>query len=106
MITNLPNYISWKGFSYSLLCEAILFHLLMQAMEVEEHFHVQHACATPSDLSYFKRNKYSQGMTPLNDSTASYCEKLHSLGELQLLLKTGDGFFGNGLHGKQTGAGF
>ena len=45
-------------------------------MEVEEHFHVQHACATPSDLSYFKRNKYSQGMTPLNDSTASYCEKL------------------------------
>jgi hypothetical protein len=47
-----------------------------------------------------------RGNNYLNNSTASYCEKLHSLGELQLLLKTGDGFFGKGLHGKQTGAGF
>jgi hypothetical protein len=39
----------------------LFFDLPMQAIEVEGHleghFHVQHAYATPSDLSYFKRNK-------------------------------------------------
>ena len=40
----------------------------MQAIEVEEHFHVQHAYITPRDLSYFKRNSttVSRGRTPLN----------------------------------------
>ena len=39
----------------------------MQAMEVEEHFLMQHAYATLGDLSYFKRNlTVTQGMTPLS----------------------------------------
>ena len=41
----------------------------------------------------------------LNNSTASYCEKLHYLGGLRLLLKTGDGFLETKLHREQTGAG-
>ena len=36
---------------------SIFFHLLMQAIEVEEHFHVQHAYATQSDRSYLKSTK-------------------------------------------------
>ena len=36
--------------------ESIFLHLLMQAIEVEEHFHVQRAYTTPRDLLYFKRN--------------------------------------------------
>lgn len=36
--------------------------------EIEEHYHVQHAYTTQSDLSYFKKNKYytvSHETTPL-----------------------------------------
>ena len=36
----------------------ILFNLLMKGMEVEEHFHVQHAYEAQSDRSHFKRNYY------------------------------------------------
>ena len=40
----------------------------MQAMEVEEHFHIQHAYATPRELSYFKRNlAVSRRRTPLKN---------------------------------------
>ena len=52
--------ISCWGFSDLLVYASIFFHLLMQAIEVEEHFHGQHAYATPSDLTYFKTNQIKQ----------------------------------------------
>ena len=56
MNTNSPTD-CWCGFSNLLVYASSFFHLVTQAIEVEEHFHVQHAYATLSDLSYFKRNK-------------------------------------------------
>jgi hypothetical protein len=46
MNTNSPTDVSWWGCANFLIYASIFFPLLMQAIEVEEHFHVQHAYAT------------------------------------------------------------
>ena len=38
MNTNSPTDVSWWGFSGSIVYASIFFHLLMQAIEVGEHF--------------------------------------------------------------------
>ena len=48
MNTNSPTESDGEAF---LIRSLIFFPLLMQAIEVEVHFHYQHAYATPSDLS-------------------------------------------------------
>ena len=61
------NAMNTNGFSDPIVCASVLFHLLMQAIKVGERFHVQHAYATPSDLSYFKRRStVSRVMRPLS----------------------------------------
>ena len=54
--------------AHLIIYASIFLHLLMQAIKVEEHFHVQQAYVTQSDLSYFNRKeKYltgSRGMRP------------------------------------------
>ena len=54
MNTNSPPDLGRWGFSDPIVCASLFFHLLM-AIEGGERFHVQHAYATPSGLSYFKR---------------------------------------------------
>ena len=40
--TNAQTYVNLMGISDLIVYKSIFLHLLMQAMEVEEHFHVQH----------------------------------------------------------------
>ena len=57
MNTNSLTDVSWWGFSDLIVYASFFFNLLMQAIEVGRHFQVQHAYASPNDLSYFTRNK-------------------------------------------------
>ena len=46
----------WLNSERTATSTSIFLNLLMQAIEVEEHFHIQHGYATPRDLSYLKKN--------------------------------------------------
>ena len=74
MNTNSPTDVSWWGFSDSLVYASSFFHLFMQAIKVDEYFHIQHAYATPGDV--FQKEEVLNGF-PGNDTFIPSCRKTY-----------------------------